>query len=415
VYRVLPPFRLVRAPGRAAFLFLFAASGLLAHGLSYWRSRPYEERRRSLIPYWPAGIAVLVVALFAGLAATGAVFMAVHPTETSGRLWHQIGGFSLALVVVGLGGALIWAYLMADAVKNVKRLGIVSLALIILVTADTWWFAFKMARPASSAAEALWVDGKALVGDAEGRVLPWGVPLFLQNGAMQVDWASVFGYDSLEPAAHIALASSVPDPRSTAYDILGATHVLAGGPLDNYTEGDRPLTLLGQQGAAWVYSRARSLPLARLVYDYEVIAEPAAAIERIHAADFDPATTALLDHDPECAVGPAPSSPGTAEIVTHDPAHWRILTRSDSPALLILAENAYPGWQARIDDQPAEGLTAYTSLRAVCVPGGEHTIEWDYSPTIYMLGGMITLAALGVTVASVFRLRRQGARLIIHP
>src|SRR5690606_17898227 len=53
-YRFLPPFRLVRAPGRAAFLYLFAASGLLAHALTVWRDMPAAERGRLLRPYWPA-------------------------------------------------------------------------------------------------------------------------------------------------------------------------------------------------------------------------------------------------------------------------------------------------------------------------------------------------------------------------
>ena len=123
-----------------------------------------------------------------------------------------------------------------------------------------------MVRLAPTAPDAVWTDGRAVVGQPTGRVLPWGVPLFSQNGALAVEWPSIFGYDSLEPAATMALAASVPDPRSTAYDILGVSHVLAGGPLDEFAEGARGLTLVGQQGAAWVYSRARPLPLARLVY-----------------------------------------------------------------------------------------------------------------------------------------------------
>ncbi len=403
-YRFLPPFRLVRAPGRAAFLYLFAASGLLAHALTVWRAAPAEERRRQLGRYWPAAVGVLGVALFAALAATGAVFMSVHPTDTSGRLWHQIGGYSLALVVVGVGGALLWAYLRDDA--SPRRRAVVAVALILLVTADVWWFSFKMVRNAPTAPDPVWTDGRALVPEPAGRVLPWGVPLFSQNGAMQVEWASVFGYDSLEPAAHIALASSVPDPRSTAYDILGVEYVLAGGPLDEYTGGERPLTLVGRQGAAWVYSRARTLPLARLVYAAEVIPDGGAAIERVHATDFDPAAVAILDEEATCAAGPAPAGPGTAEVIAHEPTRWRIETNSDAPALLVLAENAYPGWQVTVDGVAAESLTAYTSLRAVCVPAGEHVVEWVFRPMVYWVGGVVSLVALVLVGVGLFALRR---------
>ena len=414
-YRFLPPFRLVRAPGRAAFLYLFAASALLAHTLTVWRAMPAAERRQRLWPFWPAAVSVLAVALVAALAATGAVFMAIHPTDTSGRLWHQIGGYSLALVVIGSGGALVWAYLMrpdgrdpapmatapADGLsRRVRRLAL-PLALVVLVLADTWSYAHKMVRLADTGPDPVWTDGLAALGAAPtGRVLPWGVPLFSQNGAVQVGWPSVFGYDSLEPAATITLAASVPDPRSTAYDILGATHVLAGGPLDDFTDGERPLTLVGQQGAAWVYSRARPMPLSRLVYAAEVIADSSTAIARVHEADFNPATTAILATDPGCALGPAPATAGTAEVLAHEATRWQIQTRSDAPALHVLAENTFPGWQVTIDGHPAAALTAYTAIRAVCVPAGEHLVEWRFRPTTYLLGAALSvLAVVAVVVA----------------
>jgi hypothetical protein len=427
-YRFLPPFRLVRAPGRAAFLYLFAASALLAHTLSVWRDRPAEARRRLLRPYWPAAVAVIAVALVAALAATGAVFMAVHPTDTSGRLWQQIGGYSQALVVVGIGGALLWRYLgvtsdelpeprqdasspglwnLAPGTRLVSRHASLILALLLLVLADTWAYSHKMVRLAPTAPDAVWTDGRAVVGEPTGRVLPWGVPLFSQNGALAVAWPSIFGYDSLEPAATMTLAASVPDPRSTAYDILGVTHVLAGGPLDEFTEGERGLTLVGQQGAAWVYSRARPLAMARLVYAAEVIADDAAAVARVHQPDFDPATTAILRADPGCALGPPPAGPGAAEVVGHEATHWTIRTTAEAPALLVLSENAYPGWAVTLDGAPAESLTAYTAIRAVCLPAGEHTVEWHFRPRIYLAGGALSLVALLLLGAAIVSLRRH--------
>lgn len=419
-YRFLPPFRLVRAPGRAAFLYLFAATALLAHALSTWKGIPLDERRQKLRVYWPFATGVLGLALFAALAATGAVFMAIHPTETSGRLWHQIGGYSIALLVVGIGAALIRVYLLTgdpEAKEKVtpspvhSRSIIIGVALVVLVLFDLWWFSFKMVRTASTDPDPIWTDGRAIIGEPEGRVLPWGVPLFSQNGAIQVDWPSVFGYDSLEPAAHIALASSVPDPRSTAYDILGVTHVLAGVPLDDMTGGDRPLTLVDQQGSAWVYRRAVTLPIARLTYEAEVIPDGADAITRIHENGFDPATVAILDKEVSCVAGTSSENEGTAEIVSHEPTRWEIQTRSASPALLILAENAYPGWEVTVDGQAAEPLTAYTSIRAVCVPAGEHVVVWSFIPRLYVWGGVLTaLSLMLVVVAALLERRRKLAQ-----
>ncbi|MCI0396262.1 MAG: hypothetical protein L0322_15165 [Chloroflexi bacterium] len=421
LYRVffdlLPPFRVVRAPGRAAFLYLFSATALLGHALSHWQQIPLEERKAALAPLWRWTLAVAAVCGLAALAATGAVFMAVHPTETSGRLWQQVGGYALALAGLLLGGGLLWSYLTSRPAATSRRRWL-AVALVLLATADMWIFALKFVRLEPVSPDAIWVDAKAVIGETEARVLPWGLPVFVQNGGMQVGLASMFGYESLEPADHIALTSSVPDPRSTAYDVLGAAYVIASTPLDQFTEGEGALELVEQRGAVWVYRRPGALPVARLVYGLEVIEDNQAAIARIHQPDFDPATTVILAERPSCEPGPPPAAPGTATIEERRPGFWRIQTNSETTALLVLAETAYPGWEVAVAGRPAEALTAYTTIRAVCVPAGEHVVEWVFRPTVYLAGGVISLLSLGVVGVAAFlwlRSRASAARPMQSP
>jgi hypothetical protein len=400
-FDLLPPFRLVRAPGRAAILYLFAVTALLGHSLSRWRSVPLAERRGLLSPLLRWTMALVLVAGIAAIAANGAAFMAVHPTETSGRLWHQINGYVFGLIFLLLGGALLWSYLAERRISGLGQ-GLVAALLILLVVADMWQFAYKFVRTEPVGPERFWINVKEILGDTDSRVLPWGADLFSQNDPMKVDLYSVFGYDSLAPGAHLALASSVPDPRATAYDVLAADYVVAPVPLDQFTEGEGAINLVERRGDSWVYRRPRSLPLARLAYKAEIIADEQTAVERVNQADFDPASTALLGAEPPCLVGPIPTEPGTAEIMLAEPGFWRIRTNSPTPALLILAESAYPGWQVTVDGQEAEALTAYTTIKAVCVPAGEHIVEWEFGSTVFMAGGAITLGVLAlVAVAGV--------------
>jgi hypothetical protein len=406
-YKYLPFFRIVRAPGRATILFLFSATLLLGLALSDWLSLPLEERQAKLRTTWRWTLALIAVLGVTALAATSAVFMSVHPTDTSGRLWHQIGGYALAIVILLLGGGLIWVYLGTPR-ANERRRAILAAALILLTVTDMWLFAYKFVRLEPPTPDAFWLDARAAIGETEDRVLPWGVSLFDQNGAMQVDLNSVFGYDSLEPAEHIALASSVPDPRSSAYDVLAARYVIAPTELNEFNDGDRPLTLTAQQGAAWVYERARPMAVARLVSNVEVIADNEQAVSRVHDTDFDPATTVILAADPACRLDTADGDAGTAEIVDRSAGRWLIRTSSAGGSILVLAETAYPGWQAAVDGQPAQLLTAYTTLKAVCVPAGDHEISLSYEPVVYQIGGFITLAALLLVLAAVVMIWRQG-------
>ncbi|HEX6384168.1 MAG TPA: hypothetical protein VF177_05825 [Anaerolineae bacterium] len=407
LYDLLPPFRVVRAPGRAAFLYLVAAAALLGHALTIWLDVPLGERKAKLGPLFRRTLAIVGVSGVAALAATGAVFITIHPTDTSGRLWHQVGGYAFALLILLIGGALIWSYLVSHRGDNVGRI-VVAVALVALSVADLWTFSYKMVRLEPATPDPFWLDAREVIGEAAGRVLPWGAPVFIQNESILVALPSVFGYVGLEPAAHIALASSVPDPRSSAYDVLGAAYVISPVELQQFTSGERPLSLVEHHGSAWVYRRDRTLPLARIVYDVEVVADVDAAIARIHQPDFDPAATAVLSAPPPCAPGPAPAIAGTAEVLDTRSGFWRIRTDSEAPGLLVLAETAYPGWRVTVDGQAAEPLTAYTTVRAVCVPAGEHVIEWTFVPTIFVWGGTVTaLSLLLVGVAAIVAYRKS--------
>ena len=79
-----------------------------------------------------------------------------------------------------------------------------------------------------------------------------------------------------------------------------------------------------------------------------------------------------------------------------------------STAVLLLAATDYPGWQVTVDGQRAEGLMAYTTLRAVCVPPGSHEVVWTYVPAVYRVGGLITLFALTLVAIALYFWRRAN-------
>jgi hypothetical protein len=395
VYDFIPIFRLTRAPARAAYMVVFAAAVLM--GLAVNRSDDEAEKVTGVLRWL---VPLTAVFLLTALAATGAVFAAQHPTETSGRLWHQVGGWAIALLLVLVSGSVLWQWF-----KTGKTAWAVVLGLVLLT--DLWLFGFKLVRLEETAVSPLWLEAKAAIGDEMTRVLPWGVSIFEQNGAAQVGLHSVFGYNALEVGANIDFVSSVADPRSSAYDVMGAGYVVAPVPQEQFTEGEPGLQLVEQTGNAWIYRRPQALPLVRLVNRAEIIPDPQRAISRLHEPDFDAATTAILAEAPDCDLDETGTT-DFAAIETMQDGFWRIQTRTETPALLILSETAYPGWQVTIDGQPAQNLTAYTAVRAVCVPVGEHTVEWMFRPTVYWLGGLISLLSLVGVGTAVFLWRRGG-------
>ncbi len=393
VYDLVPIFRLTRAPARAAYMSVFAAAVIL--GLALNRDEESTEKVTGVLRWLVPGTAVFVLM---ALAATGATFAAQHPTDTSGRLWHQVGGWAIAFILLLVAGGVLWQWFKTGKTAWAVVLG------FVLIT-DLWLFGFKLVRLEETAVQPMWIEAKTVIGDEMTRVLPWGVSIFEQNGAGQVGLHSVFGYNALEVGANIDFVSSVADPRSSAYDVMGAGYVVAPVQQDQFTEGEQGLQLVQQTGHAWIYRRPETLPLARLVTNAEIIPETEQAIARVHQPDFDAATTAILAETPDCSL--ENGATGTATIETMQDGFWRIQTNSETPALLILSETDYPGWQVTVDGEPAQNLTAYTAVRAVCVPTGEHVVEWTYQPTVYWIGGLISLLSLLLVGTAVFFWRRE--------
>jgi hypothetical protein len=400
LYRSLydPIFSWERVPARAGFLFTLGMAGLL--GESIGRVEEIAVTRR-----FPAKI--VLSAIFAGV--VGAIgigaALAIIPAEQVTEHLSQIqAGWLQASILLVIGAALLILYgWMAD-----QRLrSALAVGLSVLVVADLWMTGNKLVRIETIAPSDLWVEANEVVAPAESRVLPWGVSIFEQNGPGELGMHSVFGYNTLEIASHQHFTAAVPDPRSAAYDVLSVGYVISGGPLDEFTKGPRHLTLVHETGSSWVYSRPHAMPLANLAYAYQVITSPEEAIARVQSNDFDPASTVILDADPGCEVGPEPGRPAKVTLRKHTPTRWVIATESTAPGILTLSETAYPGWQVAVDGERAHPLTAYTTIRGVCVVAGEHEIIWTYRPTIYLIGGAISALSLILIVVSLTAMRRQ--------
>lgn len=116
---------------------------------------------------------------------------------------------------------------------------------------------------------------------------------------------------------------------------------------------------------------------------------------RDHLLTLDPSRVAFLEQAWEEPLG----GTGTATVLRHEGSEVLVATETDGPALLILAENRAPGWQARVDDgEWQETLPAYAAWQAVSVPEGRHEVLFRYRPHSVVWGLWLSLAALVVVL-----------------
>ncbi|MCJ7751941.1 MAG: YfhO family protein, partial [Armatimonadetes bacterium] len=92
---------------------------------------------------------------------------------------------------------------------------------------------------------------------------------------------------------------------------------------------------------------------------------------------------------------------GTGNILRVDeprPEHVAVSVQSDEPTLVVLNERWDPGWRARVDGLVVPLVEVDSVLMGAPVPGGEHTVEFEYRPRGLIVGRVISLISLAALV-----------------
>lgn len=71
---------------------------------------------------------------------------------------------------------------------------------------------------------------------------------------------------------------------------------------------------------------------------------------------------------------------GMVDVLRYDDARVELHTQVREKSCLILADQAYPGWRATVDGEPAPILRADGLFRALILGPGEHIVAFEYTP-----------------------------------
>jgi membrane protein YfhO len=147
-----------------------------------------------------------------------------------------------------------------------------------------------------------------------------------------------------------------------------------------------------------IYENQRALPRAWLASEARLVPDEQ-ALEVIRTGKFpdgsewDPARTVLVERPANLAAVSDAATGARAMIARYEPNEVGIAVRTASPAILILADNYYPGWRVHVDGERADLLRVDYNLRGVQLTAGEHDVRFTYSPRSVVYGLAISVVA----------------------
>jgi hypothetical protein len=202
------------------------------------------------------------------------------------------------------------------------------------------------------------------------------------------------------PGQDLAKAHRDTDPNLTLLGLLNARFLAAEFPMD-YED----LTLLKVMGRTHIYENERALPRAFVLGQVKVISDEEKVLSEL--ALFDPKKFAILEEQPDWTLDD-PSFFQGAEVTFYSPNRIVVQANLDTPGLLVLSEQWYPGWRAYDNSQTVKIHRANYLLRSIYLEAGRHTVEFVYDPLSFKVGLWVSAGAvLGLAVYVVSVIRRQ--------
>lgn len=137
-----------------------------------------------------------------------------------------------------------------------------------------------------------------------------------------------------------------------------------------------------------IYANRNVLPLAWVVSNFEVYAQPNDQLSALGASGFDPKRQAILGESPPVQIDPDASGLVSlrARSLNQIDLDVTVQAEAEQAGLLVISQNFYPGWQVEIDGVPTRLLRANYTLQGVAVPAGSHLIRLRYQPRYVIIG-----------------------------
>ncbi|MEM7030714.1 MAG: YfhO family protein, partial [Chloroflexota bacterium] len=221
-----------------------------------------------------------------------------------------------------------------------------------------------------------------------GAGTPW------ENAEYGVDYNLVFAGLDNQPISAIGLVAKNPVTVRGISLIQTANSTSRSVILS--TEGNYRFI---HGGDIKIYENRDVLPPAFIVHQAQLVTDTNAVIDTFRQPNFsaEQAMVQIIQAGQTPGLitrGEIPATPEPVVIDSYAPEQIDLTTTLETPGWLVLMDTYYPGWEARVNDQPVEIEEVNLMFRAVELPTGTHHVHFTYRPESFRWGWMISVGGL---------------------
>ena len=409
VFKFLPGFNKLRDAGRALVLLGMALAGLAAYGLDALVAAlagPAQSRRN--VFWWLVGLTgVLVIVTFGVMPVFMTQVLAGQPGVLYGRIPGAINNLGMLMLWFGLVAGIGWTAYRGRLRPWTAGVLIFGVLVLDLFSPNSLF------NPTRTDVTAGFKDFKALAFLHQATQDPTtGIPLRVNSDTnVQDKWQPSNAvlhdlYDTggawnpLKLERYDYLWSNAKFfPDTPLYDLTGAAYEVISPTLQAHA-GQPKWERVYADSTVNIYHDKNVVPRAFLVHESFIESKPESIIIAIRRFDHDPRHTVILEEgtavtsNQKGTAEPGANSGESVRATRYTPNAVDITVKATSPGWLVLTDAWYPGWEAKVDGQPARIEPADYAYRAVRVEPGEHHISMQFTPASWRTGRVVSLVVL---------------------
>ena len=168
-------------------------------------------------------------------------------------------------------------------------------------------------------------------------------------------------------------------------------HISKSGDFDRGAFPTSKYKLVFEDGPVAVLENITVSPRAKLYYESDFVSDTSTAISYL-LKDYDFKSKILVD-DKSSQKFKSSSEDTLSQPVFYGNKIYLSAKVVDG-AYLFLNDTYFPGWIAKVNNQPVKIYRAYGTFRAIKLPSGDSRVEFDYQPNSYKIGLVISLISL---------------------